>query len=61
LNVTAYKMDIFVNKIIEYVNSKFLAATWDNNKFIFIDHDKEKIITTIEHPKPGASMRCWGF
>lgn len=25
------KLDIFVNKVLEYTPTKFIAATWDNN------------------------------
>jgi hypothetical protein len=35
----SYETEQFVNRVIEYEHNKFLAASWDNNKFIFIDHE----------------------
>ncbi len=34
-----------MNKVIEYDANKFLGVAWDNNKFIFIDHSKEQVIS----------------
>ena len=61
LHQLIYKTDQFVNRVLEYTPGKFLAASWDNSKFIFIDHETESILTTIEHPVKGVNMRCWGL
>ena len=37
----SYETDQFVNRVIEYDIDKFLGVAWENNKFIFIDHQKE--------------------
>lgn len=34
----SYETEQFVNRIIEYEQEKYLAVSWDNNKFIFIDN-----------------------
>ena len=34
----SYETEQFVNRIIEYDKEKYLAVSWDNNKFIFIDN-----------------------
>ena len=52
-----------MNRVLEYEPGKFLAATWDNTKLIFIDHQNEKLEQTIEHPssKDQPKTRCWGL
>ena len=57
----SYESDQFVNRVIEYDIDKFLGVAWENNKFIFIDHQKEKITDIVPHPKPNQKMRCWGL
>ena len=39
LSDLSYETEQFVNKVIEYDHGYFLAAAWDNNKYIFIDHE----------------------
>ena len=34
----SYETEQFVNRIMEYDTNKYMAVSWDNNKFIFIDH-----------------------
>jgi hypothetical protein len=43
LSELSYETEQFVNKVIEYREGQFLAVAWDNNKYIFIDHLKERI------------------
>lgn len=39
-----------------------MAVAWDNNKYIFIDHLKERVEQIIMHPrKDNYSVRCWGL
>jgi len=48
--------------VIEYDHGHFLAAAWDNNKYIFIDHEQERIETIVVHPhKLNFAIRCWGL
>ena len=62
LSELSYETEQFVNKVIEYREGQFLAVAWDNNKFIFIDHLKERIEQIIMHPKKdNYSVRCWGL
>ncbi len=39
LSELSFETEQFVNKVIEYDHGHFLAAAWDNNKYIFIDHE----------------------
>ena len=58
----SYETEQFVNQVIEYDTDKYLAASWDNNKYIFIDHRQEKITNVVTHPLPNQfSIRCWGL
>jgi hypothetical protein len=58
----SYEMDHFVNRAIEYCPDKILAVTWDNNKVIFIDHEKGQITNIVEHPQSDEKLiRCWGL
>lgn len=42
--------------------NKFLAVSWDNNKYIFIDHDEEAIVNILAHPMQDKyNIRCWGL
>jgi hypothetical protein len=51
-----------VNRVLEYEQDKFLAVSWDNNKFIFIDHKLEAIVGILAHPMPEKfNIRCWGL
>lgn len=43
LDDLSYETEQFVNRVLEYAPDKFLAASWDNDKFIFIDHRAEEI------------------
>ena len=43
LDDLSYETEQFVNRVLEYAPDKFLAAYWDNDKFIFIDHRAEEI------------------
>ena len=62
LSELSYETEQFVNKVIEYREGHFLAVAWDNNKYIFIDHLKERIEQIIMHPrKDNYSVRCWGL
>lgn len=62
LNEVSYFTEQFVNKIIEFAPGHFLAAVWDSNKYIVIDHEQERIETTIVHPhKENYQCRCWGL
>lgn len=58
----SYETEQFVNRVIEYDQDKFLAVSWDNNKFIFIDHKQEAIVNILTHPMPEKfNIRCWGL
>jgi len=58
----SYETEQFVNRVIEYDNDKFLAVSWDNNKFIFIDHKQENIVNILTHTMPEKfNIRCWGM
>lgn len=58
----SYETEQFVNQVIEYDTNKYLAASWDNNKYIFIDHSLQKIVSVVTHPLPNQfSVRCWGL
>jgi hypothetical protein len=58
----SYETEQFVNRVIEYEHNKFLAASWDNNKFIFIDHEQEAIVNILSHPMQDKfNIRCWGL
>jgi len=59
----SYETEQFVNRILEYAENKFLAVSWDNNKFIFIDHEQEQITSILEHPQHlhKFNVRCWGL
>lgn len=62
LNDLSYETEQFVNRVIEFEFGKFLAVSWDNNKFIFIDHNQESIIAILSHPMPDKfNIRCWGL
>ena len=50
LDDLSYETEQFVNRVLEYQPNKFLAVSWDNNKYIFIDHDKESIVNILAHP-----------
>ena len=50
LSDLSYETEQFVNKVIEYDHGYFLATAWDNNKYIFIDHEQERIETVVVHP-----------
>jgi hypothetical protein len=39
LNPICYITEQFVNKVLEYECGRFLAAVWDSNKYILIDHE----------------------
>ena len=58
----SYETEQFVNRIIEYDREKYLAVSWDNNKFIFIDNHQENISHILNHPIAEKSdVRCWGL
>jgi hypothetical protein len=46
----SYETEQFVNRIIEYDQEKYLAVSWDNNKYIFIDNNEEQITNILAHP-----------
>lgn len=51
-----------MNKVIEYDANKFLGVAWDNNKFIFIDHSKEQVISIVQHPSSASGkVKNWGL
>lgn len=39
LNEVCYITEQFVNKVIEFEHGRFLAALWDSNKYMMIDHE----------------------
>lgn len=58
----SYETEQFINRVIEYDTEQYLAVSWDNNKYIFIDNVQERIIRILAHPESSvASMRCWGL
>lgn len=58
----SYETEQFVNRIIEYSDDKYMAVSWDNNKYIFIDHKQESITSIVNHPAPDKfNVRCWGL
>jgi len=62
LNEVCYITEQFVNKVIEFEHGRFLAALWDSNKYMIIDHEQEKIASTIPHPLANKqNSRCWGM
>ena len=46
----SYETEQFVNRVLEYDKEQYLAASWDNNKFIFVDNKKEQIKSILTHP-----------
>lgn len=62
LNNVCYITEQFVNKVIEFEHGRFLAALWDSNKFMLIEHEQEKIGKHIAHPLAlKQNYRCWGL
>lgn len=58
----SYETEQFVNRVIEYDSEKYLAVSWDNNKFIFIDNKMENISNILTHPmQDKTNIRCWGL
>ena len=58
----SYETEQFVNRLLEYENEKYIAVSWDNNKFIFIDNIQEKITCIVTHPEVDKlNIRCWGL
>lgn len=50
LSEVSYITEQFVNKIVEFSPGHFLAAVWDSNKFLVINHEQERIDSLILHP-----------
>ena len=51
-----------MNRIIEYDKEMYLAVSWDNNKYIFIDNRQENITNILNHPVTDKTdIRCWGL
>lgn len=62
LSDLSYETEQFVNRVFEYAENKFIAVSWDNNKFIFIDNAQEAIVGILSHPVPDKfNIRCWGL
>jgi len=62
LSDVSYITEQFVNKVIEFEPGRFLAALWDSNKYIVIEHEQEKIGSQILHPLAARqNYRCWGM
>ena len=51
-----------MNRIIEYDKEMYLAVSWDNNKYIFINNRQENITNILNHPVVDKTdIRCWGL
>ena len=58
----SYETEQFVNRVLEFDQEQYLAVSWDNNKFIFIDNRQEQIKSILTHPqKDKSNVRCWGL
>lgn len=51
-----------MNKVLEFEHGRFLAALWDSNKYLIIEHEQEKMGKNIVHPMGHKqNSRCWGM
>ena len=53
----SFKLDHFVNKIVEIRSDTYLCATWDAGQFLVVGPQE---IKSIQHPS-GQPFRCWGL